>query len=126
MSSETISLIGAGAVALLSIICNVISIIVKNKKQSMLESENKTNTKEKTMLEIMENIPKYVQQAEQIFNQSGTGVAKKTYVENLIKMDCIERNLPFDENKTSEKIEQVLETPTKKTEKVGNLNNQYY
>lgn len=114
MTSETISLIGAGAVALLSIICNIVSIVAKNKKQAALKNENEEITKQNTLMEILGKVPSYIKQAEQIFTQSGSGVAKKVYAKNLAQIDCVNKGIEYNENVIDYEIERILSTPQKK------------
>lgn len=114
MSSETISLIAGGAVAVISVIYNIVMLVIKKKQQAKLTGENEEITKKNTLMEIWENLPEYISQAEQIFNQSGSGTAKKLFVENLVQIDCIKNGVEFDKVTTSNKIEEILNTPQKK------------
>lgn len=123
MTNETISLIASAAIAVISIIANIVALAKKKterKKIAELEASNELLNadcshykSDNEFLEILNKIPEYVTQAEQIFTQSGSGVAKLTFVLNQIKMDCIEANTIYDENFVKEKIEEVLEAPTK-------------
>lgn len=114
MSSETISLIAGGAVAVISIIYNIVMLVIKKKQQAKLTGENEEITKKNTLMEIWENLPEYISQAEQIFSQSGSGTAKKLFVENLVQIECIKNGVEFDKVTTSNKIEEILNTPQKK------------
>ncbi len=114
MTSETISLIGAGAVALLSIIYNIVSIIVKNKKQSALKKENDEITRQNILMDILGKVPSYINQAEQIFTQSGSGVAKKIVAKSLAQIECVNRGIEYNEECFDYEIERILTTPQKK------------
>ena len=114
MTSETISLISAGAVALLSIIGNIVSIIVKNKKQAALKNENEEITKQNTLMEILGKVPSYIKQAEQIFTQSGSGAAKKVFAKSLAQVECVNQGIEYNDAVIDFEIERILTTPQKK------------
>ena len=107
MTLEEIGLTVSISATAISVITTVIATIKKEK----------TNKKNK-LLEITNKIPGYVTEAEEIFGK-GKGLAKMTYVLNLVQMDCLKANTEYNEEEVKEAVENVLQAPTKvKEEKV--------
>lgn len=97
--SEIVSLVSACVFAVVTIIVNIVTLLKKNKKA--------------TVLQILANVPSYVSQAEQIFG-SGNGQAKLQWVLTKIQIDSVKANVDISEDVVKEEIESVLQTPQKK------------
>lgn len=95
---EIIGLVLPIAIAVASVISNIITLIKKNKKS--------------TALSILASVPNYVAQAEQIFGK-GNGQAKLQWVLTKIQIDAVRANLKISDEEVTEKVEEILETPEK-------------
>lgn len=97
--SEIVSLVCACVFAVVTIIVNIIALLKKNKKA--------------TVLQILSNVASYVSQAEQIFG-SGNGPAKLQWVLTKIQIDSVKANVDISEDVAKEAIEAILQAPQKK------------
>ena len=91
---------------------------IKRKKVASISNETEKAKEEeriaKCKLAIVESIPKYCQNAEQVFGQKN-GIAKYSMVVSWIQIDCLTNGIPYDEPYFKEHIEAVLDAPQKKT-----------
>ena len=99
VSSEIISLVCSCVFAVVTIIVNIVVLLKKNKKA--------------TVLQILANASSYVSQAEQIFG-AGNGQAKLQWVLTKIQIDSVKANVDIPENVAKEVIEAILQAPQKK------------
>ena len=97
--SEIISIACSCVFAVVTIIVNIVALLKKNKKA--------------TVLQILSNVASYVSQAEQIFG-SGNGQAKLQWVLTKIQIDSVKANVDISEEEVISQIEAVLQTPQKK------------
>ena len=109
MSIDEIMLIVSSGIALLSIVFNIIIYI----KKAKLAKQNGITLEENAISEIINKLPKFIADAEQIFG-SGTGLAKLSYVLDKVQLECVKSNVTFDERYMTEQIENILSTPEKK------------
>ena len=76
-----------------------------------VKTKNKSKLVE--LAKIVQKIPIYIEQAEQVLG-AGTGKAKLQYVLNQLKVDCTMANIEYDEQGLTTEIENILKTPQKK------------
>lgn len=108
-------------ITLCSIALGAISWIhstIKRKKVASIKDEAEKAKEEeriaKCKLAIIERIPSYCENAEQVFGAK-TGIAKNSMVVSWVQIDCLRDNIPYDEAYFKEHIEAVLQAPHKKT-----------
>lgn len=75
----------------------------------------KKKNKQAKINELFSKIPEYINKAESIFGCK-TGVAKLEFVLNKLQTECIKMNVDISDNILSQKIEEILSTPTTKKE----------
>ena len=101
---EIISLGFSATITTVSIIAYLIKRFKNKKTNEILEELQKTS-------EIFAKVPKYINQAEQIFGAK-TGLAKLEFVLSKIQVDCARANINIEEQEMVKKIEEILATPT--------------
>lgn len=97
----TMELIKIAIIALIVFVLIILYIIncLKNKEKIKL-------------LDILRNIPKYMEMAEQQFNSMVSTANKKTgqqkleYVKDKVKIDCLSANIEYDETVVTNEVEE--------------------
>lgn len=120
---ETIATISSIVITASSIIIAVIQTIRKKKqkrttagetaKREIAEAENDHLHHLVELAKIVQKIPNFINEAEEIIGD-GKGLAKLKYVLNNIQMQCQLAEIEFNEEEFKEEVEKILETPQKK------------
>ena len=66
------------------------------------------------LLRVLNKIPTFIKDAEMLLGPK-TGKAKFEYVMAQIKVECLSNGVKFNQDTIGAKVEEYLETPTKKT-----------
>lgn len=98
--------IGTTAISVITTILTIIANKSKTKSNKLVE-----------LAKIAQKLPGYIQEAEQIFGGK-TGTAKLAYVLNKVQIDCITKNIEYNEEQFKGEIENILSTPEKKESEV--------
>ena len=108
-----------------SIITIIAAIIIAYWKVKNAKSKEEKATLLNEYASIIQKIPELIKNAEETVG-SGNGALKKTLVLQQIQLLCAEKGLSFENEGFNQKIEEILETPQKKTgdeTKCTNVNN---
>ena len=114
---------------ILQLVGSIVTIIAAILITYLRVKNAKTKEEKATLLNeyasIIQKIPELIKNAETTVG-NGNGALKKTLVLQQIQLLCAEKGLSYENTEFNQKIEEILETPQKKTkdkEKCTNVNN---
>ena len=94
-----------------ALILSIILILLDLVVIPCLSRNGKQASKDNKFYKIIEKLPEYIQQAEEMFTK---GSNKLNFVLQKIHLDCIEKKIEYNEELFQSYIEEILETPQKK------------
>ena len=109
----TIELISAICTGIATTLITTITTIMESKKAKKEKDFNKRLWQENQFEKTMQELPAAINEAEAQVG-GGNGVLKKTLVIQDTALKCTKRDIPFNLERVSEKIEEILSTPQKK------------
>lgn len=100
MNNETLKIIVTLVSTLLPLLGTITTLVIK------LSRSEKVKKNAKTLNFWLEEVSKWVKEAEKFLNYSGE--EKKNFVENKVMQECLDKKMKYDKDKISEIIEKVV------------------
>lgn len=100
------------AISAAALLATVVVAVLTNCRKGRA---NKNLSEKVKLAQIVQKIPGYICQAEEILGP-GTGIAKLNFVMNKLQIDCLTSAIQFDEQGLTQEVEKVLSAPQKKEE----------
>lgn len=100
MNSETWKIVITLLSTLIPLLGTITTLIIK------LTRSEKVKKNAKTLNFWLEQVSKWVKEAEKFVNYSGE--EKKSFVESKVSQDCVDNKMKYDKDKVSEIIEKVV------------------